>query len=124
MKILCQQHAHAVGKEQSSPTTLYGCWERRLFANSVVALLAKGCSLCQQLTAKLLAKRTASAPFGHVGASPTAELCHQSLDFELLAKISFPTAEFFCWEIVSSPTALVLVVEKDLGCWRSHSFLL
>jgi hypothetical protein len=106
-----------------------------------VALLAKGCSLCQQLTTKLLAKRTASAPFGHAEASPTAflsqqhscwertpsptaELCHQSLDFGLLAKISFPTAEFSCWERVSSPTALVLAVGKDLGCWRSHNFLL
>jgi hypothetical protein len=121
-KILCQQRAHAVGKEQSSPRALQGCWERRLFANSMVALLAKGCSLCQQLTAKLLAKRTASAPFSRAGASPTAvlsqqeccwertpsptaALCHQSLDFGLLAKISFPTAEFSCWERVSSPTA-------------------
>jgi hypothetical protein len=88
-----------------------------------------------------LAKRTASAPFGHAGASPTAflsqqhsywertpspitELCHQSLDFGLLAKISFSTAEFSRWERVSSPTALVSAVGKDLGCWRSHSFLL
>jgi hypothetical protein len=45
------------------------------------------------------------------------------LDFGLLAKISFPTAEFYCWERFSSPTAQVLAVGKALGCWRSHSFL-
>jgi hypothetical protein len=41
-----------------------------------------------------------------------------------LAKISFPTAEFSCWERVSSPTAQVLAVGKAWGCWRSRSFLL
>jgi hypothetical protein len=45
------------------------------------------------------------------------------LDFGLLAKIFFPTAEFSCWEKISSPTAQVLVVGKAKGCWRSHSFL-
>jgi hypothetical protein len=45
------------------------------------------------------------------------------LDFGLLAKIFFPTAEFSCWEKFSSPTAQVLVVGKAKGCWRSHSFL-
>jgi hypothetical protein len=34
----------------------------------LVALLAKGCSLCQQLTAKLLAKLTVAVPFGRAGA--------------------------------------------------------
>jgi hypothetical protein len=70
----------------------------------------------------LLVKRTAPTPFGRAGASPTAflsqqeccwertpsltaELCHQSLDFGLLAKISFPTTEFSCRERFSSPTA-------------------
>jgi hypothetical protein len=45
------------------------------------------------------------------------------LDFGLLAKISFPTAEFSCCERVSSPTDQVLAVGKGLDCWRSHSFL-
>jgi hypothetical protein len=45
-------------------------------------------------------------------------------DFFPNSGISFPTAEFSCWERVSSPTAQVLAVGKALGCWRSHSFLL
>jgi hypothetical protein len=40
-----------------------------------------------------------------------------------LAKISYPTAGFSCWERFSSPTAQVLADENALGCWRSHSFL-
>jgi hypothetical protein len=78
-------------------------WPRRGFANSF-----------SFPTGMLLGKN----PFAN------SRICHQSLDFGLLAKISFPTAEFSCWERVSSPTAQVLAVGKALGCWRSHSFLL
>jgi hypothetical protein len=46
------------------------------------------------------------------------------IEFWVVGEISFPTAEFSCWERVSSPTAQVLAVGKALGCWRSHSFLL
>jgi hypothetical protein len=70
----------------------------------------------------LLVKRTASVPFGRAGASPTAflsqqdscwertpsptaGLCHQALDFGLLAKNSFPTTEFSYWERFFWPTA-------------------
>jgi hypothetical protein len=145
--------------ENSLPTACTCCWQRAIFTKEqscTIRLLGKK-ALRQQhgspvgeglfplptangLTAKLLAKQTASVPFGRARASPTAflsqqeccwertpsptaELCHQSLDFGLLAKISFPTAEFSCWERFSSPTAQVLGVGKALGCWRSHSFL-
>jgi hypothetical protein len=106
----------------------------------MVVLLAKGFPFANNLTTMLLVKRTMSVPFGRVGASPTGflsqqdscwertasptvGLCHQSLDFGLLAKNSFPTAVFFYWERFSSPTTQALADGKALGCWRSHSFL-
>jgi hypothetical protein len=45
------------------------------------------------------------------------------LDFDLLAKISFPTAEFSCWERETSPTALVLAVENILWGTFEGKFL-
>jgi hypothetical protein len=88
--------------ENFLPTACTCCWQRAIFANStirllgkkalrqhVVALLAKGCSLCEQLKAKLLAKRTTSTPFGRAGASLTAFLSQQEC----------------CWERTPSPTA-------------------
>jgi hypothetical protein len=68
--------------ENSLPTTCTCYWQRAIVANSMVALLAKGCSLCQQLTAELLAKRTAPAPFGRAGASPTDFLSQQECCWE------------------------------------------
>jgi hypothetical protein len=109
-KALCQQRGSPVGEGLLPLPTANGeadgvstVWSRRGFANSFLSQQHS----CWERTP-----------------SPTAELCHQSLDFGLLAKISFPTTEFSFWERVSSPTTLVLAVGKDLGCWRSHSFLL
>jgi hypothetical protein len=124
--------------ENSLPTACTCCWQRAIFANSTIRLLGKK-ALRQQrgspIGEGLLPLPTAngeavgerrcfansfSFPTAFLlgkNPSPTAELCHQFLNFELLAKISFPTAEFSCWERVSSPTALVLAVGKDLGCW-------
>jgi hypothetical protein len=92
-------NGEAVGEADGGGTV----WPRRGFANSF-----------SFPTGMLLGKNP----------SPTAELCHQSLDFGMLAKISFPTTEFSCWERVSSPTAQVLAVGKALGCWQRDSFLL
>jgi hypothetical protein len=140
--------------ENSLPTACTCCWQRAIFANNTIRLLGKkalrqqrGSPVGEGLLPLPTANGEAVGEADGVGTvwprrasptaflsqqrscwertpSPTAELCHQSLDFGLLAKISFPTAEFSCWERVSSPTALVLAVGKDLGCWRSHIFLL
>jgi hypothetical protein len=77
-------------------------WPRRGFANSFPFP-----------TGTLLGKN----PFANSLTLPSV------LGFWAVGEDFFPTAEFSCWERVSSPTAQVLVVAKALGCWRSHNFL-
>jgi hypothetical protein len=101
-KALRQQHGSSVGEGLFSLPTANSevvgeadgvgtVWSRRGFANNF-----------SFPTGMLLGKN----PFPNSRTLPSV--------LGLLAKISFPTAEFSCWERVSSPTAQVLDVGKAL----------
>jgi hypothetical protein len=91
----------------------------------MVDLLAKGCSLCQQLTAKLLAKRTASVPFGRAGASPTAFLNPFANSRTLPSVLGFWAVgeDFFPDSRVFLLGKIFFANSSGLGYWESSGLL-